>query len=150
MNWNRIDKSWNEFAEFNGVELKYSEQNLFHAIECKYKVDFETNHGHSIFLGILWKSQDGHNRNRTRISTKFESVKTLENIKIKQNGIKSLFVRKNRTDFEKEIVQNLKNLNGKYLTLNNNVLEIELNRILSTKSEFDKVTELIEKFKTKN
>ena len=148
MNWNRIDKYWNEFAELNGVELQYAERNLFHSIECKYIVDFETEVGNSIFTGILWKSQDGHNRNRTKISTKFRGDLTLQNIELKPNGIKNLFIKNKRTDFEKGIAQKLKNLNWKNLVLNNNVLEIELNGILSTKSEFDNVTEIIKKIKT--
>jgi len=148
MNWNNIEKSWNEFAELNNVELIYDERNLFHTIECKYEVHFQAEHGESSFSGVLWKSQDGHNRNRTKIFTKFSTEKSLHNFELKNGGIKKLFLRNNLNDFEKNIARNLKELNGKNLSLKDNVLEIELNGIISSKSVFDKVTELIKKVKT--
>jgi len=148
MNWNKIDKNWNEFAKQNAVELKYAERNLFHSIECKYIVDFKTDDSNSVFTGVLWKSQDGHNRNRTKISIQFKTEKALKNIEIKSNGIKSLIIKSKRTDFEKEIAQSLKRLNGRNLILNNNILDIELNGIISTKSEFYRTNELIAKIKT--
>ncbi|GAL76796.1 hypothetical protein JCM19275_1403 [Nonlabens ulvanivorans] len=148
MNWNNIEKSWNEFAEFHNVELIYVERNLFHAIECKYQVDFKTEYGKSHFLGILWKSTEGHNRNRTIISTEFINVQPLEALELKNGGILNLFSKNKLNDFEKNISWNLKKLKGKSLLLKDNVLEIELNGILSSISDFEKVTELIKEIKT--
>lgn len=147
MNWNNIEISWKEFAEFNKTELIYDERNLFHTIESKYKVDFETEYGKTRFIGVLWKSTEGHNKNKTRISTKFKVDLTTKNLELKHKGILNLFSKNNLNDFEKSIYLNLKNLNGKSLSLSNNVLEFELDRIITSKPEFDKATELIKEIK---
>ena len=148
MNWNTIEKSWNEFAEINNSELIYDERNLFHTTECKYKVHFQAEYGPSFFSGILWKSQDGHNRNQTKIATKFNTDESLHNFELENGALKNFFSKNKLNEFEKDIAQDLKELNGKNLSLKGNVLNIELNRIISSKSEFNKATELIKKIRT--
>lgn len=148
MNWNNIEKSWNEFAALNNVELIYHERNLFHTITCKYKLYIQAEYGESCFSGALWKSQDGHNKNQTKISTKFYTEESLRDFELKSGGIKNFFSKNKLNNFEKNIAQDLKELNGKSLSLKDSVLEIELNVIISSKHEFDKITELTRKIKT--
>ncbi|MCR8668069.1 hypothetical protein NO995_10275 [Aestuariibaculum sp. M13] len=131
MDWNKINKSWNEFAQFHDTHLDYNERNLFHVIQCSYKVDLKSNQYYARFSGVLWKTQDGQNRNRTKILTEFKTEKKLNNLKITKTRISNLFSKKQRTDLEKSIAKDLEILNGKKLTLKNNVLEIELNSIIS-------------------
>lgn len=148
MNWNSIERSWNDFAKINNVELIYDERNLFHSTECIYKVRFQTEHATSFFTGILWKSQDGHNRNQTKIATKFSPNESLRDFELKNGTLKKLFSKNKLNDFEKGIARDLKELNAKNLSLKDNVLKIELNGIISSKSEFNKATELIRKINT--
>ncbi len=71
LNWNNIEKAWNEFADLNSTELHYNERNIFHAIECKYNVLYQMEDEKYHFTGILWKSMEGNNRSRTIINIEF-------------------------------------------------------------------------------
>jgi hypothetical protein len=147
MNWNAIEKSWGEFAKRHNAALIYDERNLFHAIECKYNVHFQTKYGKSHFSGVLWKSTEGNNRNQTKISIKFTTDQSLKNFELSNRGILSLFSNTRLNDIEKNIFRDFKRLSGKSLLLKDNVLELKLNGILSSKSDFEKVTQLINDIK---
>ena len=148
MNWNVIQKSWDEFARYHNTVLIYDERNLFHAIECKYNVHFQTKYGKSHFSGVLWKSTAGDNRNQTKISVKFTTDQSLKNFELSNRGILSLFYNTRLNDIEENIFRDLKRLNGKSLLLKDNALELKLNGILSSKSDFEKITQLINSIKT--
>lgn len=150
MNWNTIEQSWNEFAKLHGVEPNYNQRNLFHAIECTYKVDFKADYGNAQFLGTLWKSQDGDNRNHTHVLIKFNSQRHIDNFEIKKRSVKNLFLKKKQTNFEKTITQRLRDVQGKTLTLKDNILEIRLTKIISSMSEFEEITKLISEIKNKD
>ena len=143
MNWNKLDKCWKEFAENKNAELEYSERNLFHTIKCEYELIQMSEFWKTKFIGILWKSQQGHNKDKTNISTKFIDKKSEQTLNMNNNGIRSLFARNKFKETEKVIYQKLKNIGGKKLNLNNDILEIELNKIISEKSEFEQVNELL-------
>lgn len=147
MNWNIIEQSWNQFAELHGVVLNYNQRNLFHAIECTYKVDFKADYGNARFSRTLWKSQDGHNRNHTHILIKFNPQFHIHNFEIKTNRVKNIFLKNKQTSFEKMITQRLRDVQGKTLTLKDNILEIRLTKIISSMSEFDEITKLISEIK---
>jgi hypothetical protein len=143
VNWNKIEKCWKEYAEDNKAELQYKERNLFHAIKCEYKFVNTTEFWKTKFIGVLWKSQDGHNKDSTDILTKFIDKKSEETLNMKNSGIVSLFAKNNFNEIEKDIYQNFKNIGGKKLNLDGNNLEIELGKIISEKLEFEQVNELI-------
>lgn len=148
MNWNKLNTSWKDFAAKNNAELKYNEQNLFHAIKCKYELNVTTDFWNTKFVGVLWKSQQGFNRNHTKISTEFKTDVSEKKLEIKNFGIRNRFFRKRLNPTEENIYQFLNKINGKRLLLNGSSLEIELNGILSKQSEFEHVFELINEVKS--
>ncbi|APX99744.1 hypothetical protein BWR22_05275 [Lacinutrix venerupis] len=146
MNWNKLDKNWKEFAKKQNVELVYVEQNMFNAIRCEYIINITTDFYKTKIVGTLWKSQDGHNKNDTRIYAKYnsESSQTLD---INNSGIKSLFMKNKLKAEENNIYQSFKNLNGKKLKLDKGLLRLELNKIISKHSEFEQISEIINAIK---
>jgi len=146
MNWVEIDKSWEQFAKLNNTELKKSERNVLLAIECKYEVRVEKEYGTSIFSGVLWKSTEGHNRNKTKISTRFNS--DMLDIELKGSSfVKALFHKPKTTNSETNILENLKALNSSSLIIKNNILNFELGQIISTNNDFERTLKLIAEIK---
>ena len=143
MNWNKLDKCWKEYAENNEAELKYNERNLFHAVKCEYEINIKTDFGKIKFIGVLWKSQQGHNKDKTNILTKFVDGKSKQTLNINNSGFRNLFTQNRFKGIEKNIYQNFKNIGGKKLKLDNHILEIELNKIISNQSEFEQITILL-------
>ena len=143
MNWNKLDKCWKDYAKNIKAELEYNERNLFHAIKCEYKFTNITEFRKTKFIGVLWKSQQGHNRDRTDILTKFIDKKSKQTLNINNSGFRNLFARNKFKGIEKDIYQSFKNIDGKKLKLDSHNLEIELDKIISKQSEFEQVTELI-------
>ena len=39
MNWNKIDKIWNEFSKLKNVELKYKKRNQGNVIQSHYLIN---------------------------------------------------------------------------------------------------------------
>lgn len=143
MNWNKLDKCWKEFSQNNNADLKYSEQNLFHAIKCEYEFIQISEFWKTKFIGVLWKSQQGHNKDRTNVLTKFIDKESEEILNINNSGIRSLFTRNKFKGIEKVIYQKFKNIGGKKLNLDGYILKIELDEIITKQSEFEQVTELL-------
>lgn len=143
MNWNKIDKCWKEYAEDNKAELKYNELNLFHSIKCEYKFVNTTEFWKIKFIGVLWKSQQGHNRNRTDILTKFTDKSSEKTLNITNSGLNNLFTRNKFKGIEKDINQIFNRIGGKKLKLDSNNLDIKLDKIISDQSEFEKINELL-------
>jgi hypothetical protein len=143
VNWNKLDKCWKEFAENNNADLKYGERNLFHAIKCEYEFIQISKFWKTKFIGILWKSQQGHNKDRTNISTKFIDKESEETLNINNSGIRSFFTQNKLKGIEEDIYQDFKNIGGKKLNLDGYILKIELDKIITKYSEFEQVTDLL-------
>lgn len=147
MNWNELDKNWKKFAKKQNVELVYIEQNFFNAIRCEYIINIATYSYKTKIIGTLWKSQDGHNRNDTRIYTKYNNRDSTQTLDIDNSIIKSLFAKKTIKAEEDNIYQNFKTLDGRKLNLDKNLLRLELNKIISKDSEFEQILEIINTIK---
>lgn len=147
MNWNELDKNWKKFAKKQNVELVYIEQNFFNAIRCEYLINIATYSYKTKIIGTLWKSQDGHNRNDTRIYTKYNNRDSTQTLDIDNSIIKSLFAKKTIKAKEDNIYQNFKTLDGRELNLDKNLLRLELNKIISKDSEFEQILEIINTIK---
>jgi hypothetical protein len=39
MNWNKLDKTWNEFSKLKNLELKYKERNQRDVIQSYYLIN---------------------------------------------------------------------------------------------------------------
>jgi hypothetical protein len=147
VNWNELDKNWKKFAKKQNVELVYIEQNFFNAIRCEYLINIATYSYKTKIIGTLWKSQDGHNRNDTRIYTKYNNRDSTQTLDIDNSIIKSLFAKKTIKAKEDNIYQNFKTLDGRELNLDKNLLRLELNKIISKDSEFEQILEIINTIK---
>ncbi|WP_397362729.1 hypothetical protein [Olleya sp. R77988] len=147
MNWNKLDKNWKEFAKKQNVELVYIEQNMFNAIRCEYIINMTTDFYKTKIVGTLWKSQDGHNRNDTRIYAKYNNKDSTQTLDINNSGIKSLLTKKELKAEENIIYQNFKKLDGKKLNLYKDLLRFELKKIISKDSEFELISEIINEIK---
>lgn len=114
MNWNELDKNWKKFAKKQNVELVYIEQNFFNAIRCEYIINMATYSYKTKIIGTLWKSQDGHNRNDTRIYTKYNNRDSTQTLDIDNSIIKSWFAKK----IKKDVIKKFKNTETIFLLSN--------------------------------
>ncbi|MCH7524075.1 MAG: hypothetical protein IIC74_03445 [Bacteroidetes bacterium] len=149
MNWNKVDKVWNEFSKLKNIDLKYKERNLLNVIQSLYLINYTNEVATFSFIGILWKSTEGHNTNKTSIIVEYENRLDINNFEFENSSkIKSIFSKNKITEFEKNILKKLKKFNGNSITLKDNFIRIDADHIFSTIDEFEHVTDLISKLKT--
>ncbi|MBN4058108.1 hypothetical protein JYT34_01575, partial [Olleya sp. AH-315-K02] len=73
MNRNKVDKVWNEFSKLKNIDLKYKERNLLHVIESHYLINYTNEVATFSFIGILWKSTEGQNTDKTSIIVEYKN-----------------------------------------------------------------------------
>jgi len=150
MNLNKVDKAWNEFSKFNNIDLKYKERSLGDVVQSNYLINYTNEVATFSFIGMLSKSTEGKNTDKTSIIVEYENRLSINNFELENtNQTKSLFSEDKTTEFEKSILKNLKKFNGNNITLKDNFIRIDTDHIFSTIDEFEFVEDLISKLKTK-
>lgn len=150
MNRNKVDKVWNEFSKLKNIDLKYKERNLLHVIQSHYLINYTNEVATFSFIGILWKSTEGHNTDKTTIIVEYKNRLDINNFELENSSkIKSIFSKNKITEFEKSILKKLKKFNGNSITLKDNFIRIDADHIFSTIDEFEHVADLISKLKTR-
>ncbi len=149
MNLNKVNKVWNEFSKLKNIELKYNERKLPHVIQSHYLINYTNEVATFSFIGILLKSTEGHNTDKTSIIVEYKNRLDINNFELENTSkIKSIFSKNKITEFEKSILKKLKKFNGNSITLKDNFIRIDADHIFSTIDEFEHVTNLISKLKT--
>jgi len=149
MNSNKIDKTWNEFSNLKNMELKYKERNQGNVIQSHYLINYTNEVATFSFIGILWKSTEGLNTDKTSIIVELNNKLEINNFELETTSkLKSFFSVDKTTRFKKRVLRNLKKFNGKSITLKDNFIRIDTDHIFSTIGEFNHVTDLISKIKT--
>jgi len=149
MNLDKVNKVWNEFSKLNNIDLKYKERSLLHVIQSHYLINYTNEVATFSFIGILSKSTEGHNTDKTSIIVEYKNRLDINNFELENTSeIKHTFSNGNTTSFEKSLLKNLKKINGNSITLKDNFIRIDTEHIFSTIDEFEHVTDLISKLKT--
>jgi len=149
MNWNKVDKAWNEFSKLNKIDLKYKERKLLDVVQSNYLINYTNEVATFSFIGILSKSTEGNNTDKTSIIVEYKNGLDINNFDLKNtNKIKSLFSKDKATDFEKRLLKKLKLFKGNNITLKDNFIRIDTDHIFSTIKDFEHVTDLVSKLKT--
>jgi len=149
MNRNKVNKVWNEFSKLNNIDLKYKERSLRDMIQSNYLINYTNEVATFSFIGILSKSIEGNNTDKTSIIVEYKNRLDINNFDLKNtNKIKSLFSKDKATDFEKNLLKKLKLFKGNNITLKDNFIRIDTDHIFSTIDDFEHVTDLVSKLKT--
>jgi len=149
MNRNKVNKVWNEFSKLNNIDLKYKERSLRDMIQSNYLINYTNEVATFSFIGILSKSTEGNNTDKTSIIVEYKNRLDINNFDLKNtNKIKSLFSKDKATDFEKNLLKKLKLFKGNNITLKDNFIRIDTDHIFSTIDDFEHVTDLVSKLKT--
>ena len=149
MNLNKVNKVWNEFSKLKNIELKYKERKLPHVIQSHYLINYTNEVATFSFIGILLKSTEGHNTDKTSIIVEYKNRLDINNFEFENTSkINTGFSNDKTTEFEKSILKKLKKFNGNSITLKDNFIRIDADHIFSTIDEFEHVTDLISKLKT--
>ena len=149
MNWNKIDKTWNEFSKLNNIELKYKERNQGKIIQSHYLINYTNEVATFSFIGIILKPIEGQNTYKTSVIVEFKNRLDIDNFELETNSkLKGVLRNDKTTEFEKSILKNLKKFDGNSITLIDNFIRIDADHIFSTLDEFKHVTDLTSKIKT--
>ncbi len=149
MNRNKIDKTWNTFSKLKNIELKYKERNQGNVIQSHYLINYTNEVATFSFIGILWKSAEGLNTDKTSIIVEFKNRLAINNFELETTSkLKQISSIDNTTEFEKSILKDLKKFDGNSMTLKDNFIRIDAGHIFSDIKEFKLVTDLISKIKT--
>jgi len=149
MNWNKVDKVWNEFSKLNNIDLKYKERSLSDVVQSNYLINYTNEVATFSFIGILSKSNEGNNTDKTSIIVEYKNRLGINNFELENTRkIKSLFSKHKTTEFEKNLLRKLKKFNGDSITLKDNFIRIDAGHIFSTINEFEHVADLISNLKT--
>lgn len=148
MNLDQINKTWNAFSKLQNIELKYKERNQGNIIQSHYLINYTNEIATFSFIGILWKSIEGQNTDKTSIIVEFENRLDINNFKLetlcKPNHTST---QGKTTKFEESIVKNLKKVGGNSITLKDNFIRIDTDHIFSSIEEFELVSDLISMIK---
>lgn len=149
MNLNKIHQTWNAFSELKNIELKYKERQQGDVTQSHYLINYTNNIATFSFIGMLRKSSEGLNSDKTSIIVEFENKLAINNFELKpSNKKRSLFSRDKTPKFEKNILKSLKKFDGNMITLKDNFIRIDTNHIFSTIEEFKYVSDLVSHIKT--
>ena len=149
MNSTKIEKTWNAFSKLNNIELKYKERNQGKVIQSHYLINYTNTVATFSFIGIILKSTEGQNTYKTSIIVEFQNRPDIDNFQLETNSkLKPVFPGDNSTEFQKNILKNLKKFDGNSITLKDNFIRIDADHIFSTIDEFKHVTDLISRIKT--
>lgn len=148
MNLKKTDKTWNDFSKLQNIELKFKERNQGNITQSHYLINYTNDIATFSFIGILWKSTEGPNTDKTSIIVEFENRLAINNFELKSSSKKKSFFSRDKTPkFEKDILKSLKKFGGNTMTLKDNFIRIDTDHIFSTIEEFNHVLDLISKLK---
>ncbi len=149
MNLNKVNKVWHAFSKLKNTELKYKERNQGSLIQSHYLINYTNEVATFSFIGMLTKSAEGQNTDKTSIIVEFENRLEINNFELETTSkLKSVFSKDKATEFEKGILKTLKKFDGNSITLNDNFIRIDTDYIFSSTDEFEHVADLISKIKT--
>ena len=148
MNKNKVDTVWNEFSKLNNIELKHKERTLNNVTQTNYLINYTNEVATFSFIGMVSKSTEGNNTDKTSIIVEYQNRLDIENFEIKNtSNTKDLPSNDITTDIKKRILKMLQPFNGNSFTLRDNFIRIDTDHIFSTIDEFEQVTDLIVKLK---
>ncbi len=143
MNRNKIDEVWNEFSKLNNIELKYKERSIQQVTQSNYLINYTNEIATFSFIGILSKSTDGHNTDKTSIIVEYKNRLDITNFELK-----NIDKTENTSEFEKNILKSLEKFNGSSITLRDEFIRIDTDYIFSAIADFEHVSNLISELKT--
>ncbi len=97
------------------------------------------------FTGIIWKSNESKNTDKTSIIIEFEDRLNINNFELK--NISDLPI-EDVPEFEKNLIKTLISFEANNIALKDNFIRIDTNYIFSTIQEFEDVTDLISRLKS--
>lgn len=151
MNLDIVDKVWNEFSKLNNTALKFKERSILKVTQSHYLINYTNELATFSFIGILSKSTDGNNTNKTSIIIEYKDRLNITDFELDStNIITGVFSENKTTKFEENLLKNLEKFNGKNITLKGNFVRIDTEHIFTTISEFEHVTNLISELKSYN
>jgi len=149
MDLNNVNEIWNEFSKSQNIELKYKERNLGEVIQSHYLINYTNKVATYSFIGILCKSNEGPDTNKTSIIVEFENRLTIDNFEFKiTDSINNVNSNEHKIEFEKNILKSIQKFNGKSITMKDNFIKIDTDHIFSNLDEFEHVTNLVSKIKS--
>ena len=111
MNWNKLDKTWNESSKLKNLELKYKERNQGDVIQSHYLINQTNEVATFSFIGILWKSIEGQNTDKRTIIVEFKNRLDINNFELEiTSEQKSILSEDKTTEFKKSILKDLKKI----------------------------------------
>tara|TARA_R110001606_G_scaffold135548_2_gene272663 strand:+ start:6882 stop:7325 length:444 start_codon:yes stop_codon:yes gene_type:complete len=140
MNLDTVDKIWNEFSTLKNTELKYKERKQGTVTQALYLINYTDNLATFSFIGILMKSADGKNSNKTSIIIEFENRLSIDNFDFKSS--KNLSELDN-SSFEEKILAQIKKIGGNSITLKDNFIRLDTDAIFSSLGDFHFVVDLV-------
>lgn len=144
MNLNKIEETWNAYSKLKNIELKFKERNQGNVIQSHYLINYTNEIATFSFIGILWKSAEGQNTDKTSIILEFNNRLVISNFEIKtENNLKGEL-----TVFENSIIKDMEALDANSITLKDNFIRLDTNHIFSTMEDFNLVEDLVLKIKT--
>ncbi|WP_026777589.1 hypothetical protein [Polaribacter sp. Hel_I_88] len=144
MNLNTIDKVWNEFSILKKTVLKYNERKQGALTQAHYVINYTDELATYSFIGILIKSADGKNTNKTSIIIEFENRLAIDNFDFKASNISSEV---DNSSFEIKILAQINNVGGNSITLKDNFIRLDTDAIFSSLDDFYFVVDLVKEFK---
>lgn len=151
MNLTIIAKTWNAFSILKNIELIHKERTVQNVVQSHYLINYTDKVATFSFIGMLWKSTEGKNTDKTSIIIEFEHRLDLNNFEFKRSTKeKNISSEEKTNEFEKDILENLKKIKGNSITLKDNFIRIDTDHIFSTIDDFNYVTDLILKIKNTN
>tara|TARA_R110002051_G_scaffold323467_1_gene417185 strand:+ start:723 stop:1166 length:444 start_codon:yes stop_codon:yes gene_type:complete len=140
MNLDTVDKIWNEFSTLKNTELKYRERKQGTVTQAHYLINYTDNLATFSFIGILMKSADGKNSNKTSIIIEFENRLSIDNFDFKSSKNLSEI---DNSSFEKKILAQIKKIGGNSITLKDNFIRLDTDAIFSSLDDFYFVVDLV-------
>ena len=140
----KIEETWNAYSRLKNIELKFKERNQGNVIQSHYLINYSNEIATFSFIGILWKSSEGQNTDKTSIIVEFNKRLAINNFDIKTgNNLKEEL-----TVFEKSILKDLEAIGANSITLKDNFIRLDTEHIFSTIEDFNLVEGLVLKIKT--
>jgi len=150
MDLNKVDEIWNGFSKSQNIELKYKERKIGGTIQSHYLINYTNKIATYSFIGILSRSDDGHNTDKTSIIVEFENRLDIDNFEFKITDNIKNNSDDHKIEFEKNILKSIEKFKGKSITLKDNFIKIDTDHIFSNIDEFENIIELISEIKSTN
>lgn len=144
MNLNKIEETWNAYSKLKNIELKFKERNQGNLIQSHYLINYTNEIATFSFIGILWKSSEGQDTDKTSIIVEFNNRLAINNFDIKTSDHSKEVL----TEFENSILKDLEGFDANSITLKDNFIRLDTNHIFSTMENFNLVEGLVLRIKT--